>query len=38
MISVSNRSKCVFLQNRNTSSNFVNLNKIGNQALCKAIC
>jgi len=28
----------VFLQNRNTNSNFVNVNKIGNQALYKAIC
>ena len=37
-ILVSNRSKCVFLQNRNTSSNFVNVNKIGNQALYKAFC
>lgn len=33
-----NRSKCLFLQNRNTNSNFVNINKIGNQALYKAIC
>ena len=38
VISVSNRSKCVFFQNRNTNSNFVNVNKIGNQALYKAIC
>nr|DAK46046.1 MAG TPA: hypothetical protein [Caudoviricetes sp.] len=38
MILISNRSKCVFLQNRNTNSNFVGVNKIGNQALYKAIC
>ena len=35
VIFVSNRSKCVFLQNRNTSSNFVNVNKIGNQGFIK---
>ena len=27
-----------FLQNRNTNSKFVDANKIGNQALYKAIC
>ena len=32
---ISNRSKCVFLQNRHTDSNFVDVNKIGNQTLCK---
>ena len=38
VILLSNRSKCVFLQNRHTDSNFVDVNKIGNQTLCKAIC
>jgi len=37
-ILVSNRSKCVFLQNRNTTSNFVDTNKTGNQGLYKANC